>query len=92
MGESTQVPEQRHEGQGIPVRELSWGRSPAPGGAGGARSLFFPTSGTGEVLARGPRMLEPAGSCSSRKVYKVYLLYLSAISLCQHYAGCQSAG
>lgn len=59
----------------------------------GVHAAFLsPPLGRREVLARGPRMLEPAGSCSSRKVYKVYLLYLGAISLCQHYAGCQSAG
>lgn len=60
MGESTQVPEQRHEGQGIAVGESSWGRSPAPAGAGGARSLSFPTSGTeGGVGQRTP----DAGAC-----------------------------
>lgn len=38
-----------------------------------------------EELAKGPRMLEPAGSCS-------YLFYLSTVPLCQHYAGCRGLG
>lgn len=41
--------------------------------------------GLREELAKGPRMLEPAGSCS-------YLFYLSTVPPCQHDTGCQRVG
>lgn len=83
VGESTQILEQRHECQCTFQWESQFLEER------GVRAVLSPPVILRKELARGPRMPDRAGSCSYRKVY---LLYLSIISLCQHYLGCPSVG